>query len=265
MIGLDFLLLGNVQEGPANQPEMLPPSSITNWIMEMNVLFYFFSQCFFQSLVNVALWGFHSFARLEELRWSEDGRDGPQTVPGPVKVSSSLSLPSSHVLRLSRWPVPNAGHPSSRCLNMLCILLQALTRGPRSWGLTDQAWVSDGPSTRCTVRQELGLSPAGRTDRLRPAPRKAEASLGAAGSEQSACSSILVVADRRCCWGAASSTAVPSTVCPHRVLELSTAGLATRSLINIQQNHIPAVSLGWHGGALPLCVCWRAPCAWGSW
>lgn len=77
--------------------------------------------------MNVALWGFHSFARLEELHWSKDGRDGPQTLPGPVKMSSSPSLPSSHVLRLSRWPVPNTGHPSSRCLNMLCILLQALT------------------------------------------------------------------------------------------------------------------------------------------
>lgn len=76
MIGLDFLLLGNVQEGPANQPETLPPSSITNWIMEMNVLF-FFPPIFFQSPVNVALWGFHSFARLQELHWSKDGRDGP--------------------------------------------------------------------------------------------------------------------------------------------------------------------------------------------
>jgi len=102
MIVLGFPLLRNVQEGHVNQPEMLPPSSVTNWIMETNLLL--FLNVVFQYPVNVALWGFPSLDRMEGLHWSENGSDEHQNLPGRVKglqMSSCLSLPSSHVLQLS--------------------------------------------------------------------------------------------------------------------------------------------------------------------
>lgn len=182
--------------------------------------------------MDVALWGFPSLARVEELHRSDAPKNLPETVKR-LQASSSLSLASSHLLPLGRWLMPTTEHPFSWCLNMLCILLkwEPEDHGPPVWGARPW-WVMN-------IHEVHGmLSPAGNSDHQLLMKPNLSAQLSQGKAPVPHPMSPLL---------GSSSTVAPSEGCP---VPPPCAGAQQGrtgpcSPANTQDKHVPAVSLGW--------------------